>query len=512
MSAENTSKSTHYSAFFALLCTAQVLFWTIFPAISRPNLPFDTVEGIAWGQQWALGYDKHPPLAAWLCQTFTALFNVAGWPVYLFGQLAVITTYFAVWRLARHFLNEKLAIISVCLLTPIWYYTIATPKINPTTLMTPLWALTMLTLYHALNGKYHWRYWLITGLLTGLCMITKYQSAILVIALLGTLAAIPRYRIHITSTPFVASLLLALAVWSPNLYWNAQHQWIEIQYALGRAGDYQTIAGGWWSHLYWPSYFLLQQIGSCLPMLIIAIPLLLGPRNHPAYQSTQTRLLLGFSLGPLAVTLMISLATGMYLYAKWATPYFSLLSVLLLYWHQPRVTNKHVKWMVITACSIIAITALGRATYLTWGPSWTGKARPDAYFPGQVIANKVSALWKKRSSRPFTYIAGSHYLAANIAVYSTAHPKPYMAWSHQESAWASDKQLKKAGAMFAWWTTPSQKPGIPHNIAKRFPAAEFLGNFRFQKSTHIKYAAIIIGIAYLPPSQTYSYKKVIGSP
>ena len=44
------------SFWFWIICLVHLLAWTIAPTIIRHNVPFDTIEGIVWGNQWQWGY------------------------------------------------------------------------------------------------------------------------------------------------------------------------------------------------------------------------------------------------------------------------------------------------------------------------------------------------------------------------------------------------------------------------------------------------------------------------
>jgi hypothetical protein len=479
-----------YLGIFILI---QLVFWTLVPWLTRHNIPFDTIEGIAWGNQWQWGYDKHPMLAAWLCALFSKV--SIGFPVYLLAQLAVVATYWAVWRIAKQILTPAQALVCVLVLSSIWYYTIATPKINPNTLMTPVWMLTALAFYTAFE-KNTLKYWIITGLLSGLCMLCKYQSAVFLLSMFALLLFTQKGRAHFKSCGLYIALILFVLVWSPNLYWNAHHHWSEIQYALGRGGDFKTVSHGIGAHFYWPYYFFIQQLGSLAVSLILVAFLWRCNREKTPISRTQKQFLGFLGLGPLAITLAISFVCGMYLYAKWGTPYFSLLPAFIIALRRPHINAQWLKVYFIIGVACIILSAFIRGSFLLFGPAITSRAHPDAYFPGPQIANRVTHLWHTHAKGPLKYIAGSHYLAANIAVYAKSQPAPYMGWSHAQSAWANDHDLKKSGAMFAWWDTKRQ--GLPKNIKARFPKAKYLGDFVFQKATNTKVTPVIIGIAYLP--------------
>ena len=43
-----------------------LIIWTLIPSISNTNLPLDTIEALAWGSNLDWGYNKHPPVSAWI--------------------------------------------------------------------------------------------------------------------------------------------------------------------------------------------------------------------------------------------------------------------------------------------------------------------------------------------------------------------------------------------------------------------------------------------------------------
>ena len=54
---------------FWLLMAGHFFVWVAVCLLTQPNMPLDMVEMLYWGQQWQLGYHKHPPLPAWLAAT-----------------------------------------------------------------------------------------------------------------------------------------------------------------------------------------------------------------------------------------------------------------------------------------------------------------------------------------------------------------------------------------------------------------------------------------------------------
>lgn len=490
-----TTKQSPQRALFWLI-VVQIIAWTLSSVLTRYNLPFDTVEGIAWGNQWAWGYDKHPPIAAWLSAMTANLGGYRHWPVYLLSQISVCTGYYLVWRLAKHLLSERSALIATALLSSIWYYTLATPKFNPNTLMIPVWAGFSLAFYHAYQ-KQQLKYWLLSGALAGLCLLTKYESAIILLCAFALLLSTQHGRQNFARPGVYCAIITLLLVWSPNLIWNARNNWIEIQYALGRAGDFSSVSHGWTSHFYWPWKFLLQQLGTLSLCLILLAGLSRAPKSTQQPTVHNKAFVVVMGIGPLALTLAISFISGMYLYSKWASAYFNLLPLMVLVLMRVELNQRWTRCYTLIALFCIVISAIIRGLYLAYAPSLLNQASSDAYFPGLEIAAKSQQLWQQHSSKPMRIIAGDHYLVANISVYTPGQPKPYFDFSNQQSNWLDDTALKQQGALFAWRT---DQPFNIDALKQRFPTLQDLGVTAFNKQTRTPNPQhqVAVHFAYLP--------------
>ena len=271
-SAELPRRWTPEGAFW-LFCTLHVALWTLVPTFSRHTLPKDTLEGIAWGQIWQLGYDKHPPLTPWISALFTQLFDHAGWPVYLAAQLAVALCFWAIWRLARQMLAPWHALVAVALLEGINYYNTSSYIFNPNVMMLPTWAMLTLTSYQAIRQPTAWR-WSHAGLWAGLALLAKYQSAIIYLALLVVIVAHPLGRRVLVKRNFYLGVLIAVIVVSPHLAWLIEHDFLPLKYGVR---DFTLVAGELSvndadeNRLLEHLEFLLQQVAAVLPLLLLAL-------------------------------------------------------------------------------------------------------------------------------------------------------------------------------------------------------------------------------------------------
>ena len=123
--------------------TAHVILWTIVPSISNQNLPLDTIEHLAWASNLDWGFEKHPPLIAFILIIFYKIFGNQDWSYYFLSQLFVITSFIVVWKFSFYFFKEKIySFFSVLLLEGIYFYNFTTPEFNVNVCQLPLWALT----------------------------------------------------------------------------------------------------------------------------------------------------------------------------------------------------------------------------------------------------------------------------------------------------------------------------------------------------------------------------------
>ena len=161
------------------IAVLHLVFWTLTPALLHHNAPLDVVEAIAWGQQWQWGYDHDPYLVGWLAYGLNWLVGHRVWPIYALSQLCILTTFWAIWRLALQLnLSKAQALLSILLLEGIFYYNFATPEFNDNVLQLPLWALTISFLYTALTTQ-RISDWLLSGLWAGLALMAKYYTVML---------------------------------------------------------------------------------------------------------------------------------------------------------------------------------------------------------------------------------------------------------------------------------------------------------------------------------------------
>ena len=60
---------------FYIFLTIHLIVWTAIPTFTNNNLPLDTIEALAWGSNLDWGFNKHPPMSAFLVEIFYQIFG-----------------------------------------------------------------------------------------------------------------------------------------------------------------------------------------------------------------------------------------------------------------------------------------------------------------------------------------------------------------------------------------------------------------------------------------------------
>ncbi len=59
--------------FFYIFLTIHLILWTLIPYLTNNNLPLDTIEALAWGSNLDWGFNKHPPMSAFMVEIFYSI-------------------------------------------------------------------------------------------------------------------------------------------------------------------------------------------------------------------------------------------------------------------------------------------------------------------------------------------------------------------------------------------------------------------------------------------------------
>ena len=186
-----------------------------------------------WSMRPALGYFDHPPMLAWQIWLGRHLAGDSPLGVRLIPTLSTAATSLIAFDLARLMgLGERVAARAGIWLNATLLVGFAGGLAVPDVPGALFWAGTLWAALRAMRGPGAW--WLAAGAAAGLACLSKYSGLFLApgVVLWLALAADGRRQLR-TPWPWLAAAV-ALAVFAPNVAWNAQHGWLTFAKQFGR--------------------------------------------------------------------------------------------------------------------------------------------------------------------------------------------------------------------------------------------------------------------------------------
>ena len=189
-----------------------------------------------WSRRLAPGYFDHPPAIALLIRGGTALLGDTPLGVRLLPQIAGLVATLACLRLAALLggpvAARRAALVMVALPIAAIGLIVATPD-APLLMMA---ALTLLAMVQAVRadprGWSSFGWWIVAGVCLGLAFVSKYTAVLLPLGASIAMSSHRDLRPQLTRPgPYVAGLL-AIAVTTPVVVWNARHGWASFAFQL----------------------------------------------------------------------------------------------------------------------------------------------------------------------------------------------------------------------------------------------------------------------------------------
>ena len=179
------------------------------------------------------GYLDHPPMVAWLIRIATAVFGQTEFGVRAGALCCGVITSIFVYKLARNLYGQSAALAALLLAQTLPYFFLSGLLMTPDAPLVAAWAGSLYFLERALLGGRSRAWWLV-GLCLGIGMISKYSIALLVPVTLTFMLWDPQSRRWWRRPEPYVGALIALAVFSPVVIWNAQHDWASFAFQTSR--------------------------------------------------------------------------------------------------------------------------------------------------------------------------------------------------------------------------------------------------------------------------------------
>ncbi len=419
-------------------CVALTAALRLVAAVVIPVLPEEAYHWL-YARHLDIGYYDHPPMIAWMIALGRMLFGDGTLGIRLLPWLCSVGTSVAAAKTAQRLLGETAASWTALLLAFQPAAFIASGFAFPDAPLLLFWSLALLALVRALEER-RGSWWLMAGLFQGAALLSKYTSGFLALSMLLFLALTPKQRFWLKTPWPYAAVLVATAVFSPVLYWNATHDWASLKFqSVGRLEEGR--GGGIGSAL---AYVLLQA-GAIVPLLVPAAAGALVSALRTRTDVNRFLLFLGLPLLGFFFLVGITRST----HAFWPLPAWIALSMLMadyLSRDGGRIAafyRRH--WRDVAAVSIVAL-GVGMAHAVKPLP---GLAPIRSLHGWAGISARAAALRKDLPADGFYLGIGRRYLTPSLLAYHLGAP----------GAVHSKNLLGEEGLQFTYWADPDALRG-----------------------------------------------------
>jgi len=397
---------------FYLFLFLHLLLWTLVPSFSNINLPLDTIEALAWGSNLDWGFNKHPPFSAFAVEFFFKIFGNNDWAFYFLSQIFVLTAYYFVWKVSNELLQDKLcALLSVLLLSGIYFYNYTTPEFNVNVSQLPFWALSVYFFWKGINLNKNID-WILFGIFSALGFLSKYLFIYILLALfIFFISNLKKYKKSLNK--YIFSILISLAFLTPHFFWLFENDFITIFYGLDRSGvsEFNYI-----DHFKNPVIFLIKQFIILIPFFLMFY-VIIKKFKYPIYKKNKEIIfLLSINLIPIALILATSIITGAEIKTMWMTPFYLFFGTLFISIFKNLIDIKKIKkfyyvflFFFILSPSLYLIISLIDDT-----------KRTD--YPGKEIARLVQNKWDDNFINEIKIVIGDEWSAGNLSYHLYSRP------------------------------------------------------------------------------------------
>ncbi len=356
-------------------------------AASTLGLYSDEAYYALWSLHPGVGYYDHSPGIAWVIAAGRALFGEGLFAVRSFTLLAGFLAFALIYRLGALLFEDRrvgalAGMFYAVSLGVVYAFNLAFPDgISVLFWLATLWAVAEF----AARRNANW--WLAVGLFAGLGLLSKYLNAFVGVGLILYLLSTAERRRWLGLWQMWAGGALALLLFAPVIWWNAQHEWMSFAFQLGRSQVGAEITSAMPFLLYWVAMGLLMLPPAFL-LAFVSLPAWVMRRGTatgldlPVLTSLPLVLFLAIhSLGSTANPNWVATALPpLMLAAAWAAlnmrPRLGLLRwpVIALGWLQMPLGVALISFLCLSI-AIGEIPGVGLRPIVSYGTGWGGVAR-----------------------------------------------------------------------------------------------------------------------------------------
>jgi 4-amino-4-deoxy-L-arabinose transferase-like glycosyltransferase len=198
-------------------------------------ITFDEAYYWIWAKNLAFGYYDHPPAVALVIRLGTMIAGDTELGIRLVSILLALPMSYAIYRAAEIlFRDKRVAANATILLNVTLMAAVGTLIVTPDSPLLVASSVVLFFLAKLLEST-RGAWWLAVGAAVGVALLSKYTAMFFGPAILIWLIGVPKLRRWFLSPWLYLGGLVALAVFSPVIIWNADHHWVSFIKQLGRS-------------------------------------------------------------------------------------------------------------------------------------------------------------------------------------------------------------------------------------------------------------------------------------
>ena len=428
----------------AALFVAFVAVWSVYFAISdsQASIHNDMAEAYAWGREFQLGYNQHPPFWAWICGAWFMVFPRAGWVFAILTSLNAAIGLLGSWKLIGRFArgDKQIAATALLLLTP--FYTFLSYKYNANSIFLSIWPWTTYFFLRAIDED-----GVVDGILfgvgMGLALLSKYYALILgTTCFLAALQHPARARYFRSASPYV-SIAVAAALCAPHIGWLLTSGAPPVRYLSRISGRGYGFAA-----FYAATTFFGALAQNAVVFGLVAFTAALAPRSDatpvPA-RDPRFRLLATLALAPLMLTALAGVILRTKVSTNMTIGTFSLMPLLAIEIAGSRGLER-LRWLSVRLAAGVSLGALAASPAIALGKAWFPHS-PDDTEPRKELAEAATRFWRETTRRPLAYVAGSPRYDDAVTFYSTERPHVFVSFDYFANQWVTPRALAEKGLL-----------------------------------------------------------------
>jgi len=396
-----------------------------------------------WDLQWS--YFDQPPLFFWVSGLFVKLFGFYNLPLRISSILFfALTTILLYQSTLLVFKNKRAAFFSALIFNVSAVFSLSFAIFaQPDALFIFFWLLSFYAIYKLFfpenktdnyrSSKYVLKWWLIFAISFGLGALSKYNIAFLGFGLFMFCLFNKEHRHWFWHYGPYLSLLIALLIFTPVLYWNSHNEWISFVFQGTRAGATETSLRWDWffRSIAGQTLWILPWIW--VPLVVQMVIILKNKKNFKPYA-----LIAWLTFPTLIFFTVVTLWSDLIYHFHWQTPGYLMLFIPLGIWLDAKaerfgkIINRVVYGTVIFSISLFTILLIHINTgfWTSYGPKWLALSFKQKNDP-TIYAYKFDALkdkmeergWMKDSS---VFVGSNVWWLAGLIDYAFKGEKEFM--------------------------------------------------------------------------------------